>query len=91
MADSGRIQARELNIGFISRVTRSRPWVRMKIAASLDGRTALANGHSQWITGEAIRRACSSAGPMAANCCWWLQGTTRCGSLRSSAAASKWW
>ena len=47
--------ARELNIGFLSRVLRGRPWVRMKIAASLDGRTALANGASQWITGDAAR------------------------------------
>jgi diaminohydroxyphosphoribosylaminopyrimidine deaminase/5-amino-6-(5-phosphoribosylamino)uracil reductase len=47
--------ARELNIGFLSRVQRGRPWVRMKIAASLDGRTALQNGSSQWITGEAAR------------------------------------
>ena len=44
-------EARELNIGFISRMTRGRPWLRMKIAASLDGRTALSNGRSQWITG----------------------------------------
>ncbi len=48
--------ARELNIGFIARMTRGRPWVRMKIAASLDGRTALANGKSQWITGEVARQ-----------------------------------
>lgn len=48
-------KARELNIGFVSRVTRGRPWVRMKIAASLDGRTALANGQSQWITGSEAR------------------------------------
>jgi diaminohydroxyphosphoribosylaminopyrimidine deaminase/5-amino-6-(5-phosphoribosylamino)uracil reductase len=48
-------QARELNIGFFSRQVRKRPWVRMKIAASLDGRTALENGVSQWITGEAAR------------------------------------
>jgi diaminohydroxyphosphoribosylaminopyrimidine deaminase/5-amino-6-(5-phosphoribosylamino)uracil reductase len=48
-------EARAINIGFISRMTRGRPWVRMKIAASLDGRTALANGRSQWITGEAAR------------------------------------
>ncbi len=47
--------ARELNIGFFSRVLRRRPWVRLKIAASLDGRTALANGASQWITGEPAR------------------------------------
>jgi diaminohydroxyphosphoribosylaminopyrimidine deaminase/5-amino-6-(5-phosphoribosylamino)uracil reductase len=47
--------ARELNIGFFSRMQRGRPWVRMKIAASLDGRTALDNGLSQWITGEAAR------------------------------------
>ena len=47
--------SRELNIGFFSRMQRGRPWVRMKIAASLDGRTALLNGKSQWITGEAAR------------------------------------
>jgi len=49
-------EARELNIGFVSRMTRGRPWVRLKIAASLDGRTALANGRSRWITGETARR-----------------------------------
>lgn len=47
--------ARELNIGFVSRMARGVPWVRMKVAASLDGRTALDNGVSQWITGEAAR------------------------------------
>ncbi|CAM5783676.1 bifunctional diaminohydroxyphosphoribosylaminopyrimidine deaminase/5-amino-6-(5-phosphoribosylamino)uracil reductase RibD [Ottowia pentelensis] len=47
--------ARELNIGFFSRMTRGRPWVRMKVAASLDGRTALPNGASQWITSDAAR------------------------------------
>ena len=49
-------EARELNIGFASRMTRGRPWVRMKVAASLDGKTALNNGRSRWITGEAARR-----------------------------------
>jgi diaminohydroxyphosphoribosylaminopyrimidine deaminase/5-amino-6-(5-phosphoribosylamino)uracil reductase len=49
-------EARELNIGFISRMTRGRPWARMKIAASLDGKTALLNGRSQWLTGAAARR-----------------------------------
>jgi len=48
-------EARELNLGFVSRMTRGRPWVRMKIAATLDGRSALADGRSQWITGEAAR------------------------------------
>ena len=48
--------ARELNIGFVSRMTRGLPFVRSKIAASLDGRTALANGVSQWITGAAARQ-----------------------------------
>jgi diaminohydroxyphosphoribosylaminopyrimidine deaminase/5-amino-6-(5-phosphoribosylamino)uracil reductase len=48
-------EARDLNIGFVSRVTRGRPWVRAKIAASLDGRTALVNGTSQWITGPVAR------------------------------------
>ena len=47
--------SRELNIGFFSRMQRGRPWVRMKVAASLDGRTALDSGASQWITGEAAR------------------------------------
>jgi diaminohydroxyphosphoribosylaminopyrimidine deaminase/5-amino-6-(5-phosphoribosylamino)uracil reductase len=51
----GAEESRELNIGFFSRMVRARPWVRMKIAASLDGQTALANGRSQWITGEAAR------------------------------------
>ncbi len=49
-------EARALNIGFVTRMSLGRPWVRMKIAASLDGRTALANGASQWITGEEARR-----------------------------------
>ena len=44
-----------LNIGYFSRVLRQRPWVRMKIAASLDGKTALPDGTSQWITGAAAR------------------------------------
>jgi len=48
--------ARDLNRGFVSRMTRGTPWVRSKIAASLDGNTALANGSSKWITGEAARR-----------------------------------
>jgi diaminohydroxyphosphoribosylaminopyrimidine deaminase / 5-amino-6-(5-phosphoribosylamino)uracil reductase len=47
--------ARELNIGFFSRIVRGRPWVRLKAAISLDGRTALANGASQWITGVEAR------------------------------------
>lgn len=47
--------ARELNRGFFSRVERGRPWVRVKLAMSLDGRTALANGESKWITGAAAR------------------------------------
>ena len=49
------VASRELNIGFFSRMIRKTPWVRMKIAASLDGQTALANGASQWITGAAAR------------------------------------
>ena len=48
-------EARSLNPGFISRMTRSLPWVRMKIAASLDGKTALPDGRSQWITGPLAR------------------------------------
>ena len=46
---------RELNIGFFSRIERGRPWVRAKVAASLDGRTALPDGTSQWITGPQAR------------------------------------
>lgn len=57
LADAGpaRDAAQALNIGFLSRVVRGRPWVRMKLAASLDGRTALPDGRSQWITGAAAR------------------------------------
>ncbi len=51
----GADETRELNIGFFSRMTRKTPWVRLKVAASLDGRTALENGVSQWITSEASR------------------------------------
>ncbi len=49
------VQVRELNIGFFSRMLRKTPWVRMKIAASLDGQTALSNGVSQWITSSEAR------------------------------------
>lgn len=49
-------QARQLNRGFLSRVERGRPWVRVKLAMSLDGRTAAADGDSKWISGEASRR-----------------------------------
>lgn len=48
-------RARELNIGFFSRLERGRPWVRAKMAASIDGYTALPDGRSQWITGPAAR------------------------------------
>jgi diaminohydroxyphosphoribosylaminopyrimidine deaminase/5-amino-6-(5-phosphoribosylamino)uracil reductase len=47
--------ARALNAGFFSRIERARPWLRLKLAMSLDGRTALADGSSKWITGEAAR------------------------------------
>jgi diaminohydroxyphosphoribosylaminopyrimidine deaminase / 5-amino-6-(5-phosphoribosylamino)uracil reductase len=55
--ESGLMEAEavDLNIGFMKRMTYGRPWVRVKLAMSLDGRTALANGASQWITGEAAR------------------------------------
>ena len=56
ISDEMRDQAREINIGFVSRMTTGRPWVRLKIAASLDAQSALSNGRSQWITGEAARR-----------------------------------
>jgi diaminohydroxyphosphoribosylaminopyrimidine deaminase/5-amino-6-(5-phosphoribosylamino)uracil reductase len=63
MADAGiqvecgllEAEAAALNPGFISRMTRRLPWVRLKVAASLDGKTALPNGQSQWITGAAAR------------------------------------
>jgi diaminohydroxyphosphoribosylaminopyrimidine deaminase / 5-amino-6-(5-phosphoribosylamino)uracil reductase len=48
-------EAAELNAGFLKRMRSGRPWVRVKLAASLDGRTALANGASRWISGEAAR------------------------------------
>jgi len=56
--DSGLMEdaARELNIGFVARMERNLPWVRSKIGMSLDARTALANGVSQWITGDAARQ-----------------------------------
>jgi len=49
-------EALEVHRGFVSRMARGRPWMRIKAAASLDGRIALANGESRWITGEAARR-----------------------------------
>jgi diaminohydroxyphosphoribosylaminopyrimidine deaminase / 5-amino-6-(5-phosphoribosylamino)uracil reductase len=57
IVDTGlmRDAARELNRGFFSRIERRRPWLRIKLAMSLDGRTALANGNSKWITSEAAR------------------------------------
>lgn len=51
----GEAASRELNLGFLSRMVRGQPWVRMKAATSLDGKTALPNGQSQWITGAAAR------------------------------------
>ena len=51
----GAAEAREINLGFLSRMTRGRPWVRVKAALSLDGRSALPDGRSQWITGAAAR------------------------------------
>ncbi|MDZ4143252.1 MAG: bifunctional diaminohydroxyphosphoribosylaminopyrimidine deaminase/5-amino-6-(5-phosphoribosylamino)uracil reductase RibD [Burkholderiales bacterium] len=51
----GAAESRELNLGFFSRMIRKTPWVRMKTAASLDGKTALADGTSQWITSDAAR------------------------------------
>jgi len=50
------VEAGELNIGFVARMTRARPWLRMKVAATLDGKTALRNGASQWLTGPAARQ-----------------------------------
>lgn len=48
-------EARALNIGYVKRMTTGRPWIRVKLATSVDGRTALASGDSRWITGEAAR------------------------------------
>lgn len=53
--DPAAVATRELNLGFFSRMIRKRPWVRSKMAASLDGKTALKNGVSQWITSELAR------------------------------------
>lgn len=55
ICDVRTLEAREMNIGFLSRFERSLPWVRMKVAASLDGKTALNNGQSQWITSQPAR------------------------------------
>ena len=49
-------QALQLNAGFVKRMTQQRPYVRSKLAVSLDGRTALQHGKSQWISGEAARQ-----------------------------------
>jgi diaminohydroxyphosphoribosylaminopyrimidine deaminase / 5-amino-6-(5-phosphoribosylamino)uracil reductase len=54
-ASAQAVASRELNIGFFSRMQRKTPWVRLKVAASLDGQTALSNGTSQWITGDTAR------------------------------------
>ena len=51
----GAEESAALNPGFLSRMTRQKPWVRMKLAASLDGQTALQNGQSQWLTGPEAR------------------------------------
>jgi len=58
VAECGLLEAEacELNVGFVSRMSRGRPWVRLKLAASLDGKTALHNGVSQWMTGSAARQ-----------------------------------
>ena len=55
LVGDGAQESFELNIGFFSRMVRKTPWVRMKMAASLDGTTALPNGESQWITSSAAR------------------------------------
>ncbi len=49
-------EAREAHLGFVTRMSKGRPWMRIKAAATLDGRIGLANGESKWITGEAARR-----------------------------------
>ena len=56
--ESGLLEAEaiDLNVGFMKRMRQGLPWVRVKLAMSLDGRTALANGESRWITGEAARQ-----------------------------------
>jgi diaminohydroxyphosphoribosylaminopyrimidine deaminase / 5-amino-6-(5-phosphoribosylamino)uracil reductase len=64
-------EALALNVGFISRMTRGRPWLRLKVAASIDGKTALNNGKSQWITGPEARR---DAHAWRARCCAILTG-----------------
>jgi diaminohydroxyphosphoribosylaminopyrimidine deaminase / 5-amino-6-(5-phosphoribosylamino)uracil reductase len=58
VVDTGlmRQESRELNIGFFSRIERGRPWIRVKLAMSLDGRTAMHDGESKWITGDAARQ-----------------------------------
>jgi diaminohydroxyphosphoribosylaminopyrimidine deaminase/5-amino-6-(5-phosphoribosylamino)uracil reductase len=63
-----RAEARALNPGFFKRMQIGLPWVRVKLGASLDGRTALANGASRWITGEARARMCSAFAPAARWC-----------------------
>jgi len=64
-------QAQELNIGYVARMTRGRPWLRVKIAAGLDGKTSLENGASQWITSPEARR---DAHRWRARCCAIMTG-----------------
>lgn len=52
----GAEQSKEINIGFFSRMIRKKPWVRLKVATSIDGKTALENGQSKWITSEDARK-----------------------------------
>ena len=64
-------QAQELNIGYVARMTRGRPWMRVKVAAGLDGKTSLENGASQWITSPEARR---DAHRWRARCCAIMTG-----------------
>jgi diaminohydroxyphosphoribosylaminopyrimidine deaminase/5-amino-6-(5-phosphoribosylamino)uracil reductase len=79
------VAARELNIGFLSRMVRQSPWVRMKMAGSLDGRTALNNGQSKWITGAAAR-----ADGHALAQCWQMTLGWMCGRFKRTSSRCAW-
>jgi diaminohydroxyphosphoribosylaminopyrimidine deaminase/5-amino-6-(5-phosphoribosylamino)uracil reductase len=80
-------QAEEAHIGFLTRMRLGRPWMRIKTAATLDGRIALANGESRWITGEPARRDVHA---LRARSCAILTGIGRCCATTPTSRCATW-